>query len=77
MHVPARHVFRGALGAVVFAGAAALAVLGLPAAGESVGVVAASRPLLGGVPVVADERGGGIGALLASPAPPPSLYFNG
>jgi hypothetical protein len=44
-YVPARRVSRGALGAVVFAGAAVLAVLGLPMAGQSVGVLAVSRPL--------------------------------
>jgi hypothetical protein len=65
--VPARHVSRGAWGAVVFAGAAAVAVLGLPAAGESVGVMAGPVP-------VADrpDAAGGIPAFLAaSPTPPP------
>jgi hypothetical protein len=42
--VPARHVLRGALGAAVFAGVAAVAVLGLPVAGESVGATATSQP---------------------------------
>jgi Protein of unknown function (DUF3152) len=42
-HVPARHVLRGALGAAVFAGVAAVAVLGLPVAGQSVGAVSFSH----------------------------------
>jgi Protein of unknown function (DUF3152) len=51
--VPARHVSRAALGAVVFACAAALAVLGLPAAGRSVGMTSAARGLGVAMPVVA------------------------
>ena len=43
--VPVRPLFRGALCAVVFAGAAALAVAGLPAAGQSVGMHAMARRL--------------------------------
>jgi hypothetical protein len=64
--VPARHVSRGTVGAVVFAGAAAVAVLGLPAAGKSVGV--ASRP----VPVAdRPDAPGGIPAFLAVTSTPP------
>jgi Protein of unknown function (DUF3152) len=59
-----------ALGAVVFAGAAMLAVLGLPAAAHSVGVLAVSRPLVAGPAAAALTRDAGEAELL--PATPPS-----
>ena len=79
--VPARHLSRGALGAVVFAGAAAVAVLGLPAAGESVGVVAASRAFtMAADPVEAEPGAAGgpaVAALLGPPSPHPMSSSSG
>ncbi len=61
--MPARHVSRAALGAVVIAGGAALAVLGLPAAGQSVGAIAVDRPAQPGGPDAGRPN------LLAAPSP--------
>ncbi len=61
--MPARHVSRAALGAVVIAGGAALAVLGLPAAGQSVGASAVDRPAQPGGPDAGRPN------LLAAPSP--------
>ncbi len=65
--MPARHVSRAVLGAVVIAGGAALAVLGLPAAGKSVGTTVVDRGLAAGVGTVA-----GGPALLAAPSTSPA-----
>jgi len=54
--VPARRVSRGALGAVVFAGASAVAMLSLPVAGESVGLAAAGPSPPAGAAVRAAGR---------------------
>jgi Protein of unknown function (DUF3152) len=61
-------VSRGALGAVVFAGAAAVAVLGLPAAGESVGVLAAIRTAAETPGSGPDADGDRISAFLTPPS---------
>ncbi len=75
--MPARHVSRAVLGAVVIAGGAALAVLGLPAAGQSVGTTAVDRGLAGadaGGPdlLVAPSAAGSAVLPTAPPTPVPS-----
>jgi hypothetical protein len=67
--VPPRHLSRAAFGALVFAGAAALAVAGLPAAGQSVGLHALTRRLAAAtVPTARVNEP--VAALLAGPGTP-------
>lgn len=66
--MPARRPLRGTLGAAVFAGVAALAVIGLPAAGVSVGLITLPAGLVAPAPEPGPQVQT-VGAPSADPAP--------
>jgi hypothetical protein len=65
-------VSRAVLGAVVFSAAGALAVLGLPAAGRSVGITIAARDLGVAAPVAVGAGDTRAAVFVVPPAPPPA-----